>query len=82
MAGLPPFFIYPKKEAEEMGKVIDGKYIYSMEDCRCEDCLHYEPKAGGCQIPECCCLEEKMEALRYFPPDGYADAKRGVTCRG
>ena len=54
-----------------MGKVIDGKYIYSMEDCRCEFCSHFILKAGGCQITTCCCLEEKQEAVRHFPPDGF-----------
>ena len=52
-----------------MGKVIDGKYIYSMEDCRRGDCLFFNPKTGGCQVETCCCENEKAEAKRFFPPD-------------
>lgn len=65
-----------------MGKIIDGKYIYSMEDCRCEDCLHYEAKAGGCRTVTCCCREEKHEAVRHFPPDGLDRQRRRRICRG
>lgn len=65
-----------------MGKTIDGKYIYSMEDCRCDDCLHFDRKAGGCQVATCCCMEEKREAVRYFPPDGFDRQRRRRVCRG
>ncbi len=67
-----------------MGKYVNGngKYVYSMDDCSCNVCAHYSAKRGGCQLEECCCLEEKQEAQRHFPPDGYERQKRGAPCRG
>ncbi len=65
-----------------MGQYIDGRYIYSMDDCRCEDCLHFYRKTKSCRLPECCCLEEKRMAPLFFPPDGYEQKKGGARCRG
>lgn len=65
-----------------MGKVIDGKYIYSMEDCHCGDCLHFKSKTGGCKVDVCCCMDEKLEAVRHFPPDGFAKRGGAAPCRG
>jgi len=65
-----------------MGKVINGKYIYSMEDCRCEDCLYVEARTGRCRAKECCCIEEIAEAPLHFPPDGFDRQKRSRVCRG
>lgn len=65
-----------------MGKIIAGKYIYSLDDCRCEYCLYFQIGAGGCRLAECCCLEEKDRALVHFPPYGFERRKRGTPCRG
>lgn len=35
---------------------------YSLEDCACKYCLHYSRKTG-CKLSECCCAEEKRQAL-------------------
>ena len=65
-----------------MGKYVDGKYIYSMDDCRCSVCLHVYRKTGLCRLAECCCLDEKREALLHFPPDGYERRKGRAPCLG
>ncbi len=36
---------------------------YSTEDCSCIYCLYYGGKKKGCTIDECCCLEERAQAL-------------------
>jgi hypothetical protein len=65
-----------------MGKTIDGKYVYSPDDCACELCLYFDDQDEMCSLAECCCLEEKREALLHFPPDGYERRKGGAPCRG
>lgn len=65
-----------------MGKVIDGNYIYSLDDFRCEFCLYQDAKTGRCQSAKCCCAEEIEKAPRHFPPDGLERRKRGAPCRG
>ncbi len=65
-----------------MGKYVKGQYVYSMEDCHCSTCLHVDRKTGMCKISECCCREEKREALLHFPPDGYERKKGRAKCRG
>lgn len=65
-----------------MGKIVDGNYVYSLDDCRCEFCLHIDTKTGRCRAAECCCVEEIKQAHRHFPPDGFEQQKRGAPCRG
>ncbi len=36
---------------------------YSTEDCDCRWCRWYGGKRRGCTIVECCCLEERAQAL-------------------
>jgi hypothetical protein len=36
---------------------------YSTEDCGCVYCLYYGGKKKGCMTHECCCLEERAQAL-------------------
>jgi hypothetical protein len=65
-----------------MGQIFEGKFIYSLNDCRCRYCLHIS-ESGACKLPRCCCLEEKREAIKYFPPDGLERKKRGgMPCPG
>ena len=52
-----------------MGKTINGKYIYSIEDCRCEFCLYFYGNPKKCQINICCCLAEKEAALARIQID-------------
>ena len=61
---------------------IDGKYIYSLDDCRCEFCLYVDAGTGRCHAAECCCVEEIDQAPQHFPPDGYEQRKRCAPCRG
>ncbi len=65
-----------------MGEIVKGKYVYSLGDCACDVCLHYQRKPAACRLAECCCLEEKREALLRFPPDGYEQRKGRAPCRG
>ena len=65
-----------------MGKTIDGKYTYSLEDCRCEYCLHVEARTGRCRAAECCCVEEINQAPLHFPPNGFERPERRAPCRG
>lgn len=39
------------------------KYEYTLEDCACEYCLHYNAKKRKCKHEKCCCLKEKRIAL-------------------
>jgi hypothetical protein len=36
---------------------------YSIQDCSCAYCLWYLGKKRGCALPECCCMEERLEAI-------------------
>lgn len=42
---------------------MNKKYEYTLEDCDCRYCLHYDPKTQDCRQEVCCCLEEKRAAL-------------------
>ena len=36
---------------------------YSLKDCECQYCLYYGGKRKGCALPQCCCEEERLQAL-------------------
>ena len=36
---------------------------YSLKDCSCRYCLFNRGGKRGCSLDECCCMEEKIEAL-------------------
>ncbi len=58
-----------------MGKYVKGNYIYSMNDCACAWCMHYDSDLRKCLLTECCCRAEKREARRHFPPYGFERRK-------
>ena len=43
---------------------------YSSSDCECKYCL-YKTKSG-CSLKECCCAEEKLQALKQTDTDHLA----------
>lgn len=51
---------------------------YSVADCDCRLCLFYKGKKRGCALAECCCAEERREAvLRERPAE-----RAAALCRG
>lgn len=59
-------FFYFYEEVLPMGKNtrIYNKFEYwSVEDCDCKYCLHYNRKKG-CKLTECCCADIRREAAR------------------
>lgn len=36
---------------------------YTLEDCACCYCLHYDGKRKGCTVEPCCCLSERLQAM-------------------
>jgi hypothetical protein len=37
---------------------------WSTDDCRCELCLYKGSQKRPCLLDECCCMEERAEALK------------------
>ena len=37
---------------------------WSVDDCSCRWCLWYKGKKRGCALSECCCAEERAEAIK------------------
>lgn len=36
---------------------------YTVADCDCKYCLYYGGKCKGCTLDNCCCMEERAQAL-------------------
>ena len=36
---------------------------YTVEDCDCIFCLHYDDVKKRCPLPKCCCEEERAQAI-------------------
>ena len=45
-------------------RIYDKFKGYSLDDCACENCIHYAGKSKTCPLEVCCCASEKAEALR------------------
>lgn len=43
-------------------RILDRFNGYTLADCDCSLCLHLSKKQG-CALPECCCAEERADAL-------------------
>ncbi len=56
---------------------------YTTEDCACEYCLHYGGKERLCMLDECCCMEERAEALKreQGAASGLTAHLGAVSCR-
>jgi len=39
------------------------KFAYHLEDLDCSVCLYWQSKKLGCKLNECCCEDEKREAI-------------------
>ena len=52
----------PQKKKDRSTQSVQKWTGYYMEDMDCKLCLHYQGKKKGCELPECCCLEDKKEA--------------------
>ena len=44
---------------------IYNRFQYHAEDMDCAYCLYFEEKRRVCPLGECCCEEEKREALMH-----------------
>ncbi|MCL2853109.1 MAG: hypothetical protein FWE20_08775 [Defluviitaleaceae bacterium] len=44
-------------------KIYDKFQGYTSDDCQCIYCQHFKGKKQGCSLAECCCAEEKVQAL-------------------
>ncbi len=58
-----------------MDQIYKGRFIYSLEDCCCRYCLHFKHKR--CRLSVCCCLAERIEAMKHFPPFGFEYREEG-----
>ena len=38
---------------------------YYLDDCLCKFCLHNKGPKGGCSLPACMCMDEKLDALMH-----------------
>lgn len=47
-----------------MKKILSRFKGYTLEDCDCVYCLHYQGRSNPCPLESCCCAEEKAEALK------------------
>ena len=56
-------------------KYIDSFKGYYLDDCDCTICLHYQGKRRGCSLDNCCCEDEKRDAIA----NGRIKRKKGST---
>jgi hypothetical protein len=47
---------------------------YTLRDCSCEYCLYKNRR--GCTLDQCCCLEERLRAIRRE-----REAREAAQCR-
>jgi hypothetical protein len=57
---------------------------WSVDDCRCEFCIHYRSKRQPCPLEVCCVEDIRQEALRreQAAADGATAREEAVSCRG
>jgi len=50
----------PKKE--NIRKTLNYKALF-LDDCDCRHCKYYQGRKRGCKLENCCCDDEKLEAI-------------------
>lgn len=57
---------------------------FTAEDCNCIFCLHFGGKERPCLLDGCCCMEERMEALKreLAANNGCTVREEAAPCRG
>jgi hypothetical protein len=71
-AGHPPFFVLPENEKEVVKPMDNNTRIYdrfewwSVDDCRCDFCVHYQGrgKKQSCSLEACAVADIRREAVR------------------
>jgi hypothetical protein len=53
----------PKTQKKQNVGIVQKFRGYYLEDCECLHCKYYQGRKRGCKLAQCCCDEEKLEAI-------------------